>query len=294
MDKETRMITDLLEEYYDRYEPNLRYEVLRSVVIDGHEVAWMSYTGTVIHDITGQGRDGERFDGRTMRCECDFTEGIGWNLREDGQRYTVHGQDARAICLIRRVALHLRHLELRREYDERFVKANPNSWKGLSGYIKEIVLDMITKGEAGEWLEDSDGAGFWGGYFYLQTVAAITGEYIGHLWSPVYEMLDQKLIGLDGAVVKSYSESPPPKWTEELRIEEDGLVGIAKLPGHRQMAQEWRFDILDGDGKSLVRAPGMRLMHDPVFGPDVEDIARARAEIETLFQAVRDYRVKKD
>lgn len=126
------MIADLLPEYYERYESNVRYEMLRSIVINGHEVAWVSYVGTLRLDLSGKGREGTTVTGRTMVCDCDFTEGIGWNIGEGGEHYTVSGQDAEATCLIRRAALHLRHLELRREYQEKLVtpqaKARAVAW----------------------------------------------------------------------------------------------------------------------------------------------------------------------
>lgn len=281
------MITDLLPEYYKRYENNLRYDVLRSIVIDGHEVAWMSYVGTVQIDLTEKGGEGTPFSGRTMMCECDFTEGIGWNIREDGQRYTVHGQDAAATCLIRQAAMHLRHLELRQEYRERFVKNHRGNFLGLKGCIREITLDLIEKGQAGEWLESNDGAAMYGGYFYLQTLAAITGEFMGHLWEDMYPLMQEELIEIDGAVVKAYTQPPPPKWEECVRVEDAGWVGIAELPGHRRMAQEWKFKVLDPAGKEAVYAPGKRLLHDPVFGPDVEDVERAKQELTRLIELCR-------
>lgn len=281
------MIADLLPEYYERYESNLQYDVLRSVVIDGHEVAWMSYVGTVQYDITGRGREGEPFSGRTMMCECDFTEGIGWNIGEDGSRYTVHGKDARATCLVRRAAMHLRHLELRREYEERFVASSNNSFLGLKGCIREITLDLVAKGQAGEWLEDGEGASMYGGYFYLQTLAAIVGEFMGHLWEDMYPLMQDKLIEIDGAVVKSYTQPPPPLWEECVRIEVDGWTGIAKLPGHRRMAQEWKFMVLNPSGKEAIHSPGQRLLHDPIFGPDVEDIDRAKNELTRMIELCR-------
>jgi hypothetical protein len=281
------MIADLLSEYYERYEHNLRYDVLRSIVIDGHEVAWMSYIGTVRFDITGGGREGEPFTGRTMMCECDFTEGIGWNIDEDGRHYTVNGQGAETTCLIRQAALHLRHLELRREYEGRFVNGSGDFFSGLKDYLREITLDLIEKGQAGEWLESNDGAATYGGYFYLQTLATITGEYMGHLWEDMYLLMEEKLIEIDGTVVKSYTKPPPPKWEECVRVEDDGWVGIAELPGHRRMAQEWKFTVLNPAGKEAVHAPGKRLLHDPVFGPAIEDVERAKQELVKLFELCR-------
>lgn len=34
--------------------------------------------------------------------------------------------------------------------------------------IREIILDMIEKAKAVEWIEDGNGAVSWGGYFYLR------------------------------------------------------------------------------------------------------------------------------
>lgn len=280
------MIADLLPEYYARNGSNLRYDILRSIVINGHEVAWMSYVGTVQFDITGAGREGQPFTGRIMKCECDFTEGIGWNIDEDGNRYTVSGQDAKATCLIRQAAMHLRHLELRQEYHDRFVKPDEGVFS-LNGCIREVTLDLIEKGQAGEWLEAHNGAAMYGGYFYLQTLAAITDNFMGHLWDDMYALMQDELIELDGAVIKAYTNPPPPKWEEHVRIEEAGWTGIAKLPGHRRMAQEWRFTVLNPAGKEAVRAPGKRLLHDPTFGPDVEDVEAAKQELIQLIELCR-------
>ena len=278
------MIADLLPGYYERYEPNVRYSVLRSIVIDGHEVAWMSYIGTVQYDITGNGHEGEPFSGRTMMCECDFTKDVGWSVGDNGLRYTLDGPRA---CLIRRAALYLRHLELRAEYTERFVKSDPNSFLGLKGCMREITLDLIEKGQAGEWLEDGDGARMYGGHFYLQTLATITDEFMGHLWEDMYPLMEDKLIELDGTIVKAYTKPPLPEWEEYLRIEEDGWVGIASLPGHRRMAQEWKLDLIKPDGMQVLYVPGLRLLHDPVFGPDVEDMERVTGELRKIIEVCR-------
>lgn len=279
------MIADLLPEFYKRYKNDIRYDVLRSVVIDGHEVAWMEYTDTVQVVPTGEGREGKPFSGRIMKCECDFTEGVGWSIDEKGQRRrnTVNVE----ACLIRRAALHLRHLELRQEYMERFVKNDPGNFFGLKGSIREITLDLIKKGQSGEWLEAHDGARMYGGYFYMQTLASIVGEFMGHLWEDMYPLMEEKLIEIDGAIVKSYTQPPPPMWEECIRIEDNAWVGIALLPGHRRMAQEWKFQVFNPAGEEAIRSPGSRLLHDPVFGPDVEDVERAKQRLMELFELLQ-------
>ncbi|MDB5185233.1 MAG: hypothetical protein JWN38_1041 [Candidatus Saccharibacteria bacterium] len=274
------MIADLLPHYYEHYRSDVQYDVLRSIVIDGHETAWMSFVGS--------GREGEPFTGRELKCECDFTEGVGWQIHD---KFGAVGLDGGRKCLKRQAALRLRHLELREEYAERFLN-QPEKFGMFSSCIREITLDLIEKGQAGEWLEDGGGAAFYGGYFYLQTLAAITDIYMGHLWEDMYALLEEKLIEIDGAVVKSYTKPPPPKWEEFARIEQDGWIGIAKLPGHRRMAQEWKFEVLNPAGKSAIHSPGKRLLHDPIFGPDVEDVARAEEQLKNLIQVCREYAEK--
>lgn len=270
------MIADHLLRYYEEH-PGVIYTTLRSIMVDGHEVAYMELRGTV----GGGPNAGKEYTARGAYCECDFQEGVGWE-RKGGQMYSLDGERS---CVRRKAACHLRALELRAEYEEQY----GDGW-GLARHTKEIILDLIEKAKAGEWVgEDTNGASFWGGYFYLQTVAAITGEFIGHLWGDVYELMAEKKIGLDGAVIQPYVEPPPPKWEEFSRIEDDGWVGIAKLPGHRKMASEWRFEVLRPDGESAyAMIPGERLLHDPVVGPDVEDVARAEQRLLALIASARE------
>lgn len=276
------MIADLLPRYYEKFERNLRYEVLRSTVINGHEVAWMSFVGTIEFDIMGMGREGEPFSGRSMHCECDFTEGVGWKIGENGSRYNLH-----PTCLASQAALHLRHLELRQEYQDRFIDGNNDPFHRLTDCISEITLDLIKKGQAGEWLEADSGAAMYGGYFYLQTLAAIIDESMGHLWDYMYPLMEEKLIEIDGAIVKAYTQPPPPRWEEVVKIEDDGWTGIALLPGHRRMAQEWKFRVLNPAGEDAVYTPGQRLLHDPIFGPDIEDVERAKRKLVELLRLCR-------
>ena len=281
------MITDLLPRYYEANGDNPTYVILRSIMIDGHEMAWMEYSGTVQYDLLEQGRAGETYDGRGVYCECDFTENVGWKVK-GGQRFSLDGKKK---CLARKAGLHLRHLELRREYYE--LLKTDDMFGGefvLQRNIPVIILDLIEKVKNGEFIgEEGSGAQFWGGYFYLQTVAAITGSFVGHLWKDVYELMAEKKIGLDGAVIKPYREPPPPMWEEFVRFEDtDGWVGTASLPGHRQMASEWKLEVLNQDGKEVYSLiPGLKLLHDPVFGPDVEDVTRAKTELQELIATAK-------
>lgn len=277
------MIANRFSKYYKVHGTNPTYTAIRIITVDGHYVAWMEFNGTVIQDITGRGQEGKPYTGRALYCECDFTENVGWKI-EDGKIYTLDGPRK---CLYRKAALHLRHLELRQEYLKYFKIAEGDSF-ALHRKVKEIILDLIEKAKAGEFIEDGSGAAFWGGYLYLQTVAAISDQFIGHLWEDVHQLVAEKKIGLEGAVIQAYSKPPPPKWEEFLKIEDKGWIGIASLPGHRQMAREWKLEVLKPNGTPAYQhICGLSLMYDPVFGPDIEDIARAKKELLRLINVVR-------
>jgi hypothetical protein len=155
--------------------------------------------------------------------------------------------------------------------------------------VPDVILDLIERRKRDEWLgESSGGATFWGGYFYLQTVAEITNHFVGHLWEDVYKLMADKKIGLEGAVIQPYREPLPPEWVEHIRLEEDGWIVTASLPGSRDMAREWKFEVLLPDGKpAYAFLPGLALFHEYLFGPDVEDVERAQAHARKLMDDVR-------
>ncbi len=280
-----QLIADALPRYYEVHGENPRYETVRSMMMDGHEVAWMEYRGEVAYDITGRGREGQAYVGRTLRCTCDFTEHCGWE--EKGEHlYSLDGGEK---CLPKKAALHLRRLELRTEYMERF-KSNDRFKTGtyaLWDHIPEIILDLIEKHQDGEFLEASTGAEFWGGHFYLQTVAAITEKPIGELWAPVGKMVKEKKIGLEGAVIQSYFEPAPPSWEPHSTYELNGWKATAGLPTHSKMPQMWKFEVTKPDGEKLdLDIPGEYLTHSPDFGPDVDDVNHARERLVQILEQI--------
>ena len=285
-------IEELLSLYYEANGEDLRYKIVRSMPIDGHDVAWMKFTGEVVADITGQGREGEPFEGYCLGCACEFTEGVGWKV-ENGQRYNLDGKEK---CLPRQTAVYLRQLELQQEYLERFKSNDP--WKTgiyhLKEHAPEIILDLIEKEKAGEFIaEDNGGASFWGGHFYLQTVAKILDIEMKDMWPIAHQMIADKQIQLEGAVVQTYFAPPEPSWNEYGRFEVDGWTGIASLPSHSKMPQEWKFTILDEKGEEVeIEVSTERLTHAPTFGPDVEDVAGAEQKIRELIQQAKAARQK--
>lgn len=270
------MIADLLPRYYEVTGANPTYRVIRSFVIDGHEVAWMEFTGTVKYL---DGTTGDSYSGNAVCCECDFTEDVGWTIYK-GQLAKMGHPDR---CPAREKVQQMRYSELQKEYRERF----SCSTSELLTHVDEIVVDLKAKVRAGEFIEDGNGASFWGGYFYLQTLAAVLGIPVRHIWRIGDRLKAQKKISLEGAVVQDYCEPAAPTWEEFARMEENGFVGSISLPTHSQMPQVWQLQIIRPDG-TLVYAEPVRLSlsYQPDFGPDAGDVQEAEAKLrELLIQA---------
>lgn len=287
------MIADLLYRYYEVHGTNPRYELFpappaRSFMIEGHEVAWMRYHGEMVADLSGQGREGQAYEGYGLECECDFTEGVGYKV--DAKHGGVGIGNATQKCLPRAAARHLRTLELRAEYTDRFEGSTAGVWSSMHTHFDEVVLDLIEKVKANEFVgEDGGGARFYGGYLYLQTVADVLDISMGMAWDRLYGMIEAKKVGVDGAVILPYREPPPEKWEEHARLDDDGWTGVAYLPGHRAMAREWKLEVLKPDGNPAYSfVPGVPLTHDPVFGPDVDDVAHAQDKLRELIARARD------
>jgi hypothetical protein len=157
---------------------------------------------------------------------------------------------------------------------------------GLWDHIPEIILDLIEKDKRGEFIgEGTNGAHFWGGHLYMDTVSEITGKPMGDLWGLINQMLADKQIQLEGCVIQSYYEPPAPSWSEYGRFEHEGYTGIAELPDHGKMEQEWKIAILGPDGKLVSEGiQGPRLNYSPDFGVDGEDVATVEAAIKQVIE----------
>ncbi len=192
------MINDLLPRYYEAHsDDDTRYTTIQGEVIRGHEVAWMECRGTII---CGD-KSGETFTTRLIFCECCFTEGVGWEI---DTKYGVAGVSDRGRCLPRRIFLRQRHAELRKEFLRRFGRP-------IRKHIPEIIFAMIEKVKALEFVEDSNGAKLWSGFFYLQTVASIVNKTrsLQGIKDIALQMVYQKKINLNGNVVTDYHEPLP-------------------------------------------------------------------------------------
>lgn len=249
-------IAELLPRYYETHGDGLRYEVVRSIPIDGHEVAWVKQVS-------------DNYEVYELECVCKFAEGQGGE------------------CLPREVAVHLRQQELRQEYIEKFSNHENqlfNDEYSLRECIPEVILDLIKKDKANEFIsEQGNGAHFWGGHFYLQTVQEITGADWDEIWSAVTQMQLNKQIQLEGMLVQEYTLSSEPQWDEYCRFTYEDYTGVALLPAHSQMDQNWQITILAPNGCIISEGiNGPHLSRNPDFGPDVADVA----EVEALIQKI--------
>lgn len=242
--------------YYETHGDKLRYEVTRSIPVDGHEVAWVKFVG-------------DNYEGYGLECVCKFAE-------RQGDK-----------CLPREAVVYLRKQELREEYIEKFGNGDNqifNDEYSLRECIPEVILDLIKKDKANEFItEQGNGAHLWGGHFYLQTVHEITGADWDAIWSAVTQMQLNKQIQLEGMVVQEYTEPPEPHWDEYCRFAYEDYTGVALLPSHGRMDQSWQITILAPNGQIISEGiTGPHLSRSPDFGPDISDVA----EVESMIQQI--------
>lgn len=279
------MIKDHLERYYEASNRHDEHVILRSVMIDGHEVAWVE-----LRDPEPLPEGHRPF--RQQRCECDYIEGVGWCILEGGQFATIGGQEP---CIHTETALHLRHLELRQEYARTFDRCNVDGLTeeqvltarlGLSSpeVLRHIILDLVAKAKAGEWLEQGTGAVDWGGYYYVQTVQAITNAPWKTVWEVIGVLETESKISLQGSIVCDYREPEVPGWEEYSRIEVDGWLGIIWIPAHDDMESEWKLEVFRPNRSRACDPEHLPMLYAPTFGPDVSDVAAAEERLLALIE----------
>lgn len=275
------MIHDHLETYLKEFGSDANLRIIRSIVIDGHEVAWT--------ELSGVNANQEPYAMRSTYCECDFTEGVGWARRPRNGREKLVKLDY-PHCLPRQAALYLRRLELRQKYQTHLAALYPGDYlKQLFNDFPSLVNWLIEESKAGEWIEDGNGARFWGGYFYSQALTEIFGLTPTEVREGIDAMVAAKKISLEGMVVLKYYRPTRASWSKAFQIELDGFLGIAKLPTHGNMLQVWKYEVRNPDGKrATVPDTTDNLLHESVFGPDAEDVEVATHRLEQLIAEARE------
>lgn len=171
------MIADLLPHYYAINGRKTVFTPIRSILIDGHEVAWLERIEC--------GSEGQVYTDRRLFCECRFIEGIGWER-------TGHFSELESAskCIRRKAAIFLRQRELREEYLARFrgstILGGPED---LRVNIAEIIQDLLQKVDADDFIgEDGAAKLTFGTHFYISTLAEITGLRLEGLMETVKEL----------------------------------------------------------------------------------------------------------
>lgn len=280
-------IANLLPRYYEAFGDKTKFEVERSIMVDNHEVAWLKCEGEVEYDMTGQGREGEAWTAYELECACKFTEDLGWRQDDDGQVTGLIGDK----CIKKDAAVYLRQLELRQEYKTRGMFGKFDMPKDED--IEAIMYDLMDKVHNNEFIEGTSGASFYGGYYYLQTVAAVTDRPMKSIREIANKMVGERKIELEGAVVQPCREPEPIAWEEHTRLEHGSYALVASSPKHSQMPQTWSFEVFKQvpGSKELIKLeidiPQEPLMHtNPMFGPDAEDVVRAHERLQEILDSL--------
>lgn len=190
-------IETLLPVYQKATGDTAKYVALRTIIIDGHEVAWMEYSdGLKIGPV------------RLLLCECHFTPGVGYEIGSDGRAMFLSEQEN---CIHMQTAVYLRHLELHKEYEKRYEDPTFSDLDASDNNIAEIILDLIKKAETGELIGRHEMAEQWNGKMFqvvpinLQTIADIIGVRFRLVRKVAGVMSAAKKITLtDGVTVWSY------------------------------------------------------------------------------------------
>jgi hypothetical protein len=201
------MIADHLEEYYRYHGRDPGYDVRRSIMVGDHECAWVAMLGTTRVVIGGDWQAaGQPFVEHTFLCECAFTRGVGWELSTEpgfeGPVDLTEAEDCPALAM----ALSLRHAELRAEYRRQFCR-RPS--EPLTDHAREVVLDLIAKTRAGEFIGgDHQAAELWGGYFYTTLLAGVLDVSPAKAGELAVSLMRQGVIGLNGLVITPPRPTP--------------------------------------------------------------------------------------
>lgn len=271
------MIIQLIPKYVEATRSNHTYRIIRSFIIDGHEVAWVEMT-YYLHDDTDRLLPQKEY--RVM-CDCDFTEGIGWNLTETGQIFTVHGKDASA-CTIRPLVMAKRHEELRTHLEKVIGKPeNPSERETILFAVKAIEV-LAGFAQHHIMIEEGSGAHFWGGYFYLQTINKILGVDWPHIHMAMAVLYRMKKLNLNGMVVVPYTEPLPATWSQLDRMEVDEYVLTRSIPTHDRMPHTWKLAIYDKSSDTLLAESELHIDQPLEFGVDQDDLAQSETKLDEM------------
>jgi hypothetical protein len=255
--------------------------ILDSMDVNGHEVAWMqfaSFSGNTREDDEEGLGSPETYLGHGLYCACDFLEGVGWHLDEANSMAFMHDETDNCPC--KRIALNRRHAELCNEYLDRGI-LRP---KGpvVSEDIETVIFDLMQKSLDHEFIELDNGAHFWGGYFYLQTIESITGIPLEIILETADRMVEEKKITLSGTVVKSFNADKITR--DYITVDKDDWYILAAL---NEEGLSWDVSLVDPDGEDVEIAIDDAMEFLPPFAVGPGDIDRIKGQLEEILDEMR-------
>lgn len=284
-------ILTFLPSYYREMGNNPTYQIIELFRVKDHEVAWMEYKGHIEYDIMKLGREGEEYTGRSLSCEGSFKKNVGWRIKGE-QKYNLgHEENCKAIESV----VDQKHEEIKLELINQYKETEkPN----LEDHLEEIIFNLIQRGKDGQFLEQSDGAEFWGGYYYLQTLQEITGTNWDKIWKTVDRLKAEKKIRMEGNVVQEYPRNkkeanesenseeiikPLAKWDDD-ESKNSKLVWWSKLDDRYQVEVQrvgqgdtdsykgtlFIFDHKESDKLLFMQTVG--LSYGAALGADIDDV----------------------
>lgn len=277
------------------YGSDTAYIPVRTIIVDGHESYWLRFEGTRADEST--------YHGYNFECECSFTfdppQGEGW-IRHHARRM------ARKPCHWKAAARTLRLTEIAHQFYEELMELRgtefdprnriwllTNTWHPTFEYALLRCMELLRATMDGErfFLPDPAFGGFWGGYFYIQTIGEIADRHEPAIWDAARRMHADKLIKLDAAIVYDWSE-PKVRWGLLHTFELDGVVFTTELPDTSDTPHQWRITIT-AQGEPVPNPDDpegyyyLGLSHPVDFGVDVEDSARLQEWAEHQAKTLR-------
>lgn len=216
--------------------PGWTQEVVRLVLVDGHQVAWVSF-----HLQTPESAQ----SGADLLCDCDLAEARG----EQHAVIGVQGLDP-SRCRYRRAAQLLRCLELRDE------TIDPNDWHNER--LPDQLVEIVRRGYAGEWVGQSSTDAMW-----LGEIEAIFDLPAHTLRETAYALMQWRRLSLTGMVVSPWSQRFLPRDDRDEHLNDSEPPPAAPITGTLELFSEtgtegghWAFQRDDTPGY-----PGLLILH---------------------------------
>jgi hypothetical protein len=272
----------LVPNYVAKTNSTHRYQIIRSFNMGGHEVAWVEITYFLNSDREQQ----TPLKMYRVMCDCDFIEGIGWNLDDKGHLYTVHGRSAED-CTARPLVMAIRQQELRDHLEKAAGKPDVPSEKETVLYVVRAIEILASFAHYNVMIEAGGGAEFWGGYFYLQTVQAILDVEWPQVHQAMAVLYRMKKFDLNGMVVVPYTTPPEPVWRHFDSIDVDGYTLKRSLPAHDRMPHTWKLAVYEKGSETPVQECELQIDQPLEWGVDIDDMSQSEAKLASMLAELK-------